>query len=48
MVVPADPENPDSPCVPNPAGVNALKQEMLNGHAVAVSYFAEKYSPRGQ
>ena len=47
MVVPSDPEDSGSVRVPNEASMNALKQEMLNGHPVTVFYHAEKYSPAG-
>ena len=43
----SDPEDRASVRVPNEAGMNAMKQEMLNGHAVAVTYYAEAYSPAG-
>ena len=42
-----DPEDPETAFVPNEEGMNAMKREMLNGHAVALIYKAEPYSPAG-
>jgi C1A family cysteine protease len=42
-----DPEDIEFEYVPNEAGMNAMKREMLDGHAVALQYYAEKYSPAG-
>lgn len=42
-----NPEDPDSGYVPNEAGMNAMKREILDGHAVSISYLAESYSPAG-
>ena len=43
----ADPEDVESEYVPNEDCMKAMKQEMLNGHAVAMLYYAESYSPAG-
>ena len=37
----------ESVCVPDEANMAAIKREMLMGHAPAVSYYAESYSPAG-
>ena len=45
LTVPSDPEDGRSVRVPSEEGMNAAKQEMLNGHAVIVQYEAEHFSP---
>ena len=45
--VPSDPADEYSTLVPNEAGMNAMKREMLSGRAVVAGYYAEKYSPAG-
>lgn len=47
LVISSDPEDEFSVRIPNEAGMNAAKEEMLNGHAVVAAYLSEPFSPAG-
>lgn len=48
LLIPTDPKDENSVLIPNEAGMNAAKQEMLNGHAVSANYLVESFSPIGE
>ena len=47
LVVSRNPEDESGVRVPNETGMNAVKQEILSGHGVMVTYKAEVFSPVG-